>query len=224
MRTNLKIILTLAIALLISSCGGDDGLTLSGSGESGIGGTGISYVKGNVRSVNDGEFTASKAAFNAGTSGIGIADTTVSGGGRTARVDPNDGSFILFDVPPQPQMILTFRNGSGGVSTLDIGSVGDGQTVEVHDINVDYRSGQARARSIKRIKNNPAGATGQGPGTGNGNPGTGNPCSENPKETQGCSQGNGNGNGNANRNNGNAQNNGNPGNSNQNNGNSGNNK
>lgn len=234
MRAILRIILTLAVAVLVSSCGGQDGLVLSGSGESGIGGTGISYVKGNVSAINGDGVSGSTSTDDTGYSKSSITGTTVSGGGRTAMVQ-QDGSFILDNVMPQAHMVLSFRNSEGMVSTLDIGNVGVGQVSLVSDISIDYISGKARARTIQVIENNPGNTPGQGsgipPATGNSEAGqSGNgawtsgkdgPCGYDPGHSRGCSEGNRNDGGNSQNNNG--QNNGNNGNGNNGNGNNGNN-
>jgi hypothetical protein len=199
-------LLLAAALLLLAACGGDSGFVKTGSGESGVGGTGISLVKGNVTDID-----------GAGPGSMAFDDTSVSAGGRQSKLSP-DGGFTLLDVPPADNLVLVFTDSEGKRVTLSLGPFPAGGTATVDDVDLDYSTGNATARNVE-IEAPPGGS--QGPGNPNG---IGNGCE--PKENgNGCSKGHGNagGNGGSNGNNGNGNsgnaNSGNNGNGNGNNGN-----
>lgn len=151
------IILVLAIAL--SSCGGGSGTT-AGVGGSGVGGTGITTVTGNVSQVvaaaPTNQTLAGKlladtvdwlaAPVNAQSGSL--ADIQVIGGGRVATT--NDiGEFTLKDVKSSDNFVLRFVFPDEDQILLPIGSVPDGARVRVINILVDTGQGFATAGGIE---------------------------------------------------------------------------
>ena len=137
--------MVLALALLCVSCGG--GGDVATGGGSGIGGTGISFVKGNVVSV-DGQTNAGQAKALFASTGI-FEGVTVSGGGKSSPLN-QFGGFELADVAPSENMVLTFDVSGSGSATLPVGMVGRGQTAIVTDITINTDSGNASSTSISR--------------------------------------------------------------------------
>lgn len=134
--------LVAAVALGLASCGDS-----STSGGSGVGGTGITTVSGNVASV-----TASAAvpgdtrlawldrviepAF-AQSSGVpGVGGITVSGGGASTVTDPT-GNFTLQGVVPSDNLVITFEVPGVPPIGLELGAVPAGAAVEVANIVID---------------------------------------------------------------------------------------
>ena len=140
-----KRMLVLVIALVCVSCGG--GTDVASGGGSGIGGTGISFVKGNVVSVN-GQKNAGQAKALFASTGV-FQGVTVSGGGKSSPLN-QFGGFELADVTPSENLVLTFDVSGSGSATLPVGMIDAGQTAIVTDIVINTDSGNASSSSITR--------------------------------------------------------------------------
>jgi hypothetical protein len=171
--------LAAAFCLLLSACGGGTSFVGTGSGESGVGGTGISLVKGNVADI-DGAKPGSPTFEN----------TSVSAGGQRSDLDP-DGTFSLREVPAANALVLVFTDNLGNRVSLPLGSFPAGGSATVDDVRIDYDSGTADAVSIE-ITAPTAAAGAQGSANSND---AGNGCQPQPGE-QGCSSSRGNAGGN----------------------------
>jgi hypothetical protein len=141
----MKRLFVLLIAVVCTACGG--GGEVASGGGSGIGGTGISFVKGNVASVN-GQTNAGQAKALFASTGI-FAGVTVSGGGKTSTLN-QFGGFELADVTPSENLVLTFEVEGSGNATLPVGRVGPGQTATVNDIAINTSTGNVSSSSITR--------------------------------------------------------------------------
>jgi hypothetical protein len=146
----MKHLTVLLIAAVCAACGG--GSEVASGGGSGIGGTGISFVKGNVVSVN-GQTNAGQAKALFASTGI-YAGVTVSGGGKTSTLN-QFGGFELADVTPSENLVLVFNVEGSGNANLPVGLVGPGQTARVNDIKINTNSGDATASSITRSRTEP---------------------------------------------------------------------
>ncbi len=153
-------ILVFAACLLLTSCGGG-GVAKSGGG-SGVGGTGITFVKGNILSVN-GELIADANSVTdpgfarylsnlviklAMAQSIDPTSITVFGGGLSSKVNAL-GEFELPGVQPSNNFVLIFRFNDGSTASLSIGSVEIGSKVTVKDIVIDTNSGSAEPGPIE---------------------------------------------------------------------------
>ncbi len=141
----MKHLSALLIIAVCTACGG--GGEVASGGGSGIGGTGISFVKGNVASVN-GQANAGLSKALYASTGI-FAGVTVSGGGKTSALN-QFGGFELADVTPSENLVLTFEVEGSGNATLPLGKVGPGETATVTDIAIDTSTGNASSSSITR--------------------------------------------------------------------------
>ena len=151
--TRLRIILAAAVAcltLMLASCGGSSGGIAFSGGGSGIGGTGITFVKGNVLSIDGQTVTWAPNDPIQGTLAgwmilasfaqtIHPTDITVSGGNRSVQIGAN-GLFELAGVEPSNAFTLVFSLPDGTAIPLAIGQVPDGSTVTVVDIVLDTSS------------------------------------------------------------------------------------
>ena len=143
------------IALFFTSCGG--GVSSSGSG---IGGTGITLVQGNVSSI-DGQFFViikQKGSHQAvaylsdwiipvSYAQAGTGSLTVSGGGQSTHVN-SSGGFELPGVTPSANFVLTFKSSGNDTIPLGIGEVLKGATVTVKNIVIDTTSSRAKPAEI----------------------------------------------------------------------------
>lgn len=188
----LRLLIILCIVILIAGCGG--GSDVASGGGSGIGGTGISLVRGNVASV-DGE--TSGAAFSSVTVNSGDASSAVDGNGNFELAIGADNPLQRSSQQRARSVLLTFGVGTGGSASLDIGTLDPGTNATVSNIRIDTSSGRASAERIDKqepaaadnvVAAGTAGNGSQNNGNGNGN-NQGN-CSGN----SGNSNGNGNGN------------------------------
>jgi len=146
----------IAILWLLTSCGGS-----STSGGSGIGGTGITSVRGNVVSVvaqlrfpvSDQLHARLLAAVLDFISTPVIAQSSVSGirvnGGGQAAITDETGRFALDDVAPDRNFLITLTLSSGQAISLGIGSVPEGALVQVNNIVIDTTQGSAAPDSIE---------------------------------------------------------------------------
>ena len=176
----LRCILQTVLVMMLSACGGGTGFVDTGSGESGVGGTGISFVKGNVTDID-----------GAGPGSPVFSNTNVSAGNQLGKLRP-DGTFSLSDVPADNALELVFSDNLGNRVSLPLGSFPSGGSATVDDVRIDYDGGTANAEAIK-ITGPPPGAGAQG----NTNPGeSGNGCQPQPGEN-GCSASRGNAGGNS---------------------------
>ncbi len=145
------------IALFFTSCGG--GISSSGSG---IGGTGITLVQGNISSV-DGQFLATirsddsqhtVAYYTQWIVPLSYAQSsssgslTVSGGGRSSSVNAS-GEFELAGVTPSANFVLTFEVSGNDSISLGIGEVLKGATVTVKNIKIDTTDSSARPAEVE---------------------------------------------------------------------------
>jgi hypothetical protein len=151
-----RLAIVFVATFLFVSC--DGGLSTSGSGGSGIGGTGITLVQGNVVSVNGQLFVHIKSDKT-----LNIANTltewaipfsyaqtsglTVSGGGQSTTVN-SSGEFALPDVVPSANFVLTFTVDGNDNIPLAIGQVVEGAVVTVNNIAIDTNSGSAKPSNI----------------------------------------------------------------------------
>lgn len=135
---------TAAALLLLASCGGS-----STSGGSGVGGTGITTVSGNVaqvtaRAVVPGRQPATRLAWldllvEPALAQAGLAGVTISGGGLSTVTD-QAGNFALQGVQPSEDFVLRFEVPGVAPITLELGTVGAGVTVEVVNVVLDTSS------------------------------------------------------------------------------------
>lgn len=159
---SLRRLLLVTIALFITSCGG--GISSSGSG-SGIGGTGITLVSGNVSSIN-GQLFVHLAPESKSGKLIAISDwiipashaqvssissLIVSGGGQSVEVSPS-GTFALPNVTPSDHFVLTFTVNGNQSIPMPIGQVQAGAAVIVKDIAIDTQKSQARPSEIDVVE------------------------------------------------------------------------
>ncbi len=154
-----RIGIIVVIALFFASCGG--GGSSSGSG---IGGTGITLVQGNVSSVNGQFFAYIKpegsqniAYLTEWIIPLSFAQSAtpgsliVSGGGQSTRVN-SSGQFQLSGVIPSASFVLTFKVIGNDTILLGIGGVPKGATVTVKNIAIDTNSGSANSDEIDVIE------------------------------------------------------------------------
>lgn len=167
----------LALTLVLTSCGG--GTYTAGAGGSGIGGTGITTVTGNVSQVvaeagQPGSLFAgsrtlavlSRLAANAANAQSGsLAGIQVTGGGRTTTTD-GAGGFHLEGVTPSDDFVLTFVVPTDGPITLPIGTVPAGALVRVDNVVLHTGQGTAAAGDVKVEPNEPANEDTQGNSSG----------------------------------------------------------
>lgn len=151
-----RLAIVFLFALSFTSCGGG-----SSSSGSGIGGTGITLVRGNVTSV-DGqlfvllspegthqsidyltEWIIPLSYAQSGSTG----SLTVSGGGQTTSVN-SAGEFELPGVTPSANFVLTFKTDDNDTIPLGIGEVLNGAVVTVKNIRIDTKSGSAKPADI----------------------------------------------------------------------------
>lgn len=148
-----------ALITSLASCGG--GGTTAGTGGSGIGGTGVTLVRGNVATVTAAleregregyarmlarvaELVSSEAIAQAGS----VSGIQVSGGGKQDVTD-DLGRFELVDVAPDANFILTLVLTDGQRIDFGIGSVPDMSAVEVRNIVVNTTQGEAKPASVE---------------------------------------------------------------------------
>lgn len=170
-------LLILVSTLALASCGG--GTTTAGSGGSGIGGTGITTVTGNVVEViASAQETQEQEQASLGDRMIALAvrwiaapvsaaatdlaDIRVVGGGQITTTDEN-GDFVLEDVSPSDNFILTFELENDRTINLPIGTVPAGTLVQVSDIVINADEGFANPGDID-IEENPESGSVNSPG------------------------------------------------------------
>lgn len=154
-----RLAIVFASVLAFSSCGGGESSTSSGG--SGIGGTGITLVRGNVANVNGqalvyimpektpnvvdyiSEWVIPLSFAQAGN----LSSLTVSGGGQSSSVSTS-GEFTLPDVTPSSNFVLTFTIDNRQNIPLRIGQVLEGAIVTVRNIAIDTNSGSAQPGGI----------------------------------------------------------------------------
>ena len=138
-RSVVPVWLIAALGLLLAACGSGSNVVKSGSGESGVGGTGISLVKGNVSNID-----------GAGQGSEQFAKTTVAAGNSRSQLDSN-GNFILPGVEESEKLALNFSSGDGTTVTLPVGPLTRGATIEITDVQISYVAGTVTARAIRLI-------------------------------------------------------------------------
>lgn len=151
--------LILVLTVVLSSCGG--GSNTSGAGGSGIGGTGITTVTGNVSQVISeapqeeqalaGRMLAGAvewlaAPVNAQSARLG--GIQVFAGGQVATTE-EDGSFVLEDVAPSDNFVLSFVFEDNQTVALPIGAVPPGSRVEVRNVVVNTAQGIATPEEVE---------------------------------------------------------------------------
>ena len=142
-------------ALLLHACGGG-GVASTGSGGSGIGGTGMTLVQGNVLSV-DGQLYVYMEQHGEGRlldwllhpAYAQVADIVVSGGGQSATVN-SGGSFAQAGVTPSSDFILRFTVNGRDRAQVNIGKVNQGSVVTVRDISIDTRTSSAKPKEVEQ--------------------------------------------------------------------------
>lgn len=175
----MKILSISALMWVLSSCGG--GGTTAGVGGSGIGGTGVTLVRGNVVTVTaaldldrkgDGyarmlariaDLISREAVAQAG----GVSGIRVSGGGKQDITD-DLGRFDLIDVTPSSNFIITLVLSDGQRVDFSIGAVPDMAAVRVDNIVIDSGEGSAQPSSVE-VKDNSDDDTEDGKSTGDSN-------------------------------------------------------
>lgn len=154
-----RILLSLALILAASSCGG--GTDVAGAGGSGIGGTGITTVSGNVSRVvaraeqpPDGSLVrrmlavlSRSVADAASAQSASLAGIKVTGGGRTTTTD-GAGGFDLEDVAPSSNFVLTFVLPDKDSIPLPLGAVPPGSRVRVSNVVLYADQGSASAGQV----------------------------------------------------------------------------
>ncbi len=157
----------LALTLALTSCGG--GTYTAGAGGSGIGGTGITTITGNISQVvaemqrRDNPFVSrrvlaalSRLATTVANAQSGtLAGIQVTGGGRKATTD-GSGGFHLEGVTPSDDFVLTFVVATDGPIALPIGTVPAGSHVRVDNVILHTGQGTAAAGDVKVEPNEPA--------------------------------------------------------------------
>ncbi|MDZ7839939.1 MAG: hypothetical protein U5R46_03830 [Gammaproteobacteria bacterium] len=172
--------LLLALTLILSSCG--SGTTTVGSGDSGIGGTGITTVTGNVSQIIADGPDAEQAMVRRMIAGVMnwvaqpvnaqltfLGGIQVFGGGQLTTTDDN-GNFVLEDVSPSDNFVLSFVFEDEKTVALPIGTVPAGARVSVNDIVVDMEQGFATPGNIEVEENFPGSGQGGNPPGLDGNP------------------------------------------------------
>jgi hypothetical protein len=154
-------VFALASTLTLVSCGGGSGVT-AGVGGSGIGGTGVTLVRGNVATVVAALEGGARVRILAGVIDLisrpviaqsgSVEGIMVSGGGQ-ADVTDELGRFELIGVTPSPDFVLTLVVTNGQPANLGIGSVAENSAVQVNNIVVDARQGSATSSSVD-VKDN----------------------------------------------------------------------
>lgn len=142
--------IVLAFSLVLTSCG--DGSTTAGTGGSGVGGTGITTISGNVAQVTaqatprdrgrHRRLLASVAQFlgrPAQAQSVGVGNIQVFGGGQITTTD-GAGNFALQGVTPSQNFVLNFTLPDDRTFALPIGAVPEGSRVVV--VNVRLESDQ----------------------------------------------------------------------------------
>lgn len=191
-------IVALISVLSLFSCGGGSGVTAGASG-SGIGGTGVTLVRGNVATVVAAlergggrvrmlagliDVLSSPAIAESGS----VFDIMVSGGGQSDATDEL-GRFELIGVRPSPNFVLTFAFSDGQRINLAIGSVPELVVVDVSNIVIDTQEGSATPSSIETRNNSDDGDSNEG-GSGDDDSsasGSGSGGSEDDNSTEGGS-------------------------------------
>ena len=152
-------IAVVALALTLSSCGGGSGTT-AGKGGSGIGGTGVTLVRGNVATVvaalqhdNPNHIRALVRILDLASpqaiAAQSVKGISVSGGGRGDVTDDN-GRFELIGVTPSSNFVLTMKLSGGKQIKLPIGPVQKSQSVQVNNIVIDARNDDASFSSVEK--------------------------------------------------------------------------
>lgn len=174
--------LIIILAMALSSCGG--GTHTAGAGGSGIGGTGITTVTGNVSQVvaqaPQDEQTLARRLFAGAMSWVStpvnaeshqLGGIRVVGGGRMTTTD-DSGHFVLEDVAPSDNFVLSFVFEENETITLPIGAVPPGSRARVNDIVVNVEQGFATPGDVEIEENfSPPGQGGTPPGQGGSPPG-----------------------------------------------------
>ena len=174
-------IVALTSALSLMSCSGGSGVT-AGAGGSGIGGTGVTLVRGNVATVVAALESTEQVRMVAGLIDLlnppaiaqsgSVANILIFGGGQSDTTDEL-GRFELIEVTPSPNFALTFTFSDGEQINLVIGSVPELAAVEVNNIVVDKRQGNASPSSVE-VKDNSGSSDDDGSDDGeSGNSGPG---------------------------------------------------
>ena len=154
--------LFIVLISLITSCGSPSSFS---GGESGIGGTGIALVKGNItdlNSVNSTQVSNENSAVIASLK-ILISDAlaqsgslqgiAVYGGGQSAITNRN-GGFVLVDVMPSENFSLVFIVPGGQFPiTLEVGEVSLAQVTNVMNIRIDSDADLASFESVEVTEN-----------------------------------------------------------------------
>lgn len=179
--------LILVLTFALSSCGG--GTDTAGAGGSGIGGTGITTVTGNISQVvalapqDDQPLARSllAGAFNWFSTPVNAQSTPpdddqrggiqVFGGGQLTTTN-DDGEFVLEDVEPSDNFVLRFVFEENQTVTTSIGPVPPGALVTVSDIVVDTEQGFANPGSV-RVEENRQSNNGNSQNASNNNNATG---------------------------------------------------
>jgi hypothetical protein len=154
-------VIALTSALTLVSCSGGSGVT-AGVGGSGIGGTGVTLVRGNVATVVAALESEARVRILAEVIDLfsrpviaqsgSVEGIMVSGGGQ-ADVTDELGRFELIGVTPSPNFVLTLVVTSGQPANLGIGPVAQNSAVQVNNIVIDARQGSATSSSVD-VKDN----------------------------------------------------------------------
>jgi hypothetical protein len=154
-----KLLLVWLFALSAVSCGG--GGDVASGGGTGFGGTGLTFVKGNVVSVN-GQSISNLESEKQGSGSILIANlilqishaqsfdpghVTVTGGGKSTSVNQS-GAFQLTGVDPSDNFVLTFSLAGGGNASLPLGAVLQGTIVSVKNVSIDTAKGKVTSDGV----------------------------------------------------------------------------
>lgn len=156
-----RLFLVLGTVLLFTSCGGGES---SSSGGSGVGGTGVTQVRGNVSKVNGQDFvyitpTISPTVVDYMAQWLiplsfaqsnNSSNLIVSGGGQSSTVNAA-GEFILANVSPSSSFVMTFTIDSRQDIPLNIGEVQKGAVVTVSNIAINTNTGNAQPGGIEVV-------------------------------------------------------------------------
>ena len=217
-------------SVLVSCGGGSDIASGGGEGGTGLGGSGISYVRGNILEVDGviiaavnfqapgvcspGSICLETYSFSITVSMMGLlirdsfaqtvqlSDIVVSGGGKSTQPD-RFGNFELAGVTPSDNFVLQFTVQGDPIASIQIGEVSANSSILVKNIRINSNARSANSDSITK---EPSPENLNNSNAAPGANGQGNNPNGNANNSQSNAGGNGNNANNANANNSNGNN------------------